>query len=413
MFEFFENIFSILNRHDNHVVIVAVFFALVGALSVLRVISHLHFRGALLAFRMDARKDIKNRGDIKNLKNALLRKAVAEYIRTGERAVTRIQTNEIVEQTVGGMSLVGWKYDAVLPFVEGLEVGLLFIGIILAFVFNEYAAVYGLLAVGSFLFVRLLSAFFNARGARGQLCREMTLFIDREIGRFFAADSGGAILRLKNDLTEALDRQAAAYSKTMENISATMQATLKEISSGMIAAANSIGPIVATAMDEKLVNMSSALTEGITLWEKAIGDAGDVQKAMNESAESISHASSRLKSSTELMTTHMQGHSNALSEQLIAFIGSVDSIKEGLAALATSQDNLTKQANYIEKNQASLDTAIASYEASIHNLTETLGNALGAYLSIHAQNASETISQTLKANIDRIVHLAKGGSADG
>ena len=413
VFSFIENIFDQLNRHDNHVVIVAVFFALVVILVVLRLASHLHFRGTLIAFRLDARREIKNRGDIKNIKNSLLRKAAAEYIRTADRAVTMIQTNEIVGQAVSGMKLIGWKYDSILPLIEGMEMGMLFIGLILALVFTDYAAVYGLLAIVSFIFLRLFASFFNARGARGQLITEMILFIDREIGRFFAADSGGAILRLKNDLTEAIDRQAAAYTKTMENISATMSATLKEISTGMIAAANSIGPIVAKSMDEKIVDMNSKLTETIEAWEKAITESGEMQKAMNESAEGISHASNRLKSSAELMTTHMQGHSKALSEQLVVFVGSIDSLKEGLSALSIYQDNLSKQASYIEKNQIGLDAVISSYEASIHNLTETLGNALGAYLSIHTQTAADTLSQTLKANVDRIVYLAKGGKDSG
>ena len=410
MIDFVNNLINTLNRPDNHVIIVIVFLSVVLLNLLLRIFGHIHFKGALVALRVDVKKEYSARTDVKNLRYPLLRKAAAEYIRTAERAVGKVPAEEITKMVVGKMNFIGWRYSGLLPFITGLEYAFLLIGLVMALVFPGYAALYGVLSVGAFLLCRILSAFFNVTEAKDELIREMTLFLEREIGRFFASDSGGAILRLKNDLTEAINNQAASYIKSMDTISTTMQNTLKEVSQGMIAAADAIGPLVAKSMEEKIINMNDALSKTVTEWEKAIGESGVLQKNMNETSSGISHAATKLQSGSELMATHLQGHSKAQSEQLMSLVTAVESVKEVVSSLNARQDTLIKQGEFIEKNQAALDSALALYEASLQNLTQTLGTALGAYINLHTQTASEKINETLTSNVDRIVRLSKGGA---
>jgi len=405
VFYFFETIFIALDRHDNHVIIVAVYLSLAALLVFLRIGSHLHFRGAIFAFYSEARKGIANREEIPKIKNRLLRKAVADYIRVAERAVTSVPTRQLVERAVASMNFIGWRYDGLLKFVESMETGFLWIGLILALVFSQYAFVYGLMAVIVFVVTRIFAAFFNVREARKELTDELILFIEREIGRFFASDSGGAILRLKNDLTEAIDRQATTYKTTMETIGRTMADTMTEVTGSMIAAANSIGPIVAAAMDEKLVDMNAKLTQTLNDWEKALAESANIQTNMNASSERLAHAGGQLQSAAELLATHMKGHSNALSEQLITLVSAIDSVKESIQILTTQQESLAKQADYIESNQQTLEKSLAAYEESLQNLTKSLGDGLGAYINLHAQTSAQTINDALKGNIDRLLQL--------
>jgi len=409
VFYFFERIFVVLDRHDNHVIIVAVYLSLAALLVILRIGAHLHFRGALFAFHSDARKEINIREDMRKIKNKLLRKTVAEYIRMAERAVTTAPTRQLVERSVANMSFFGWRYESLLPFLEGMEMGLLWIGLILAIVFSSYAFVYGLLAVILFVVLRLIAAFFNVRNAWRELVDEIILYIDREIGRFFASDTGGAILRLKNDLTEAIDRQSVAYQTTMENIGRTMSDTMTEVMGSMISAANSIGPIVANAMDEKLVNMNATLTTVLNDWENALAESANIQNSMNTSSERLAHAGGQLQSAAELLATHMKGHSNALSQQLITLVSAIDAVKDGLHTLTTKQEAFAKQAEFIESNQRALETALASYEESLQSLVQSLGNGLGAYINLHAQSSAQTVNDAFKANIDRMIQLLRPG----
>ena len=404
---FFENMFAALNHHDNHIIIMMVYLAFVLVTIILRIVAHLHFRASLLAFQIEARKEIKNRGEIVNIKNGLLRKSAAEYIRVAERAVTNVPTKQLTDRAISGMSLLGWKYENIIPFVESLDTGLLWVGIILAVMFGEYAAVYGILAVLAFLLIRIIAAFFNARAAREQLSDELMLFLEREIGRFFAADSGGAILRLKNDLTEAINIQSRTYKETMENISKTMTGAMQEVAQTMISAANSIGPIVAKAMAEKLVNMNDSLSATLADWEKALTNAAKTHVALNESAERLAHSSTKMQSASELLSTHMQGHSNALSDQLLALIKAVDATKDGLDNLATQQQVLTKQAQYIETNQHTLENSLHAYEESLQKLTQSIGDGLGTFMNLHAQSSAQAVNDALKSNIDRIIQLSQ------
>jgi len=387
----FENIVEVLGRHDNHVTIVVVYLSFSAVVILLRIFAHLHFRGVLLSFWHTADKAINDKKEVKEIKHSVLKKACAEYVRVAERAVTAVPTSQIVERAVAGMGFFGWKYTGLLPFIEGMEIGLLGIGFVLAVVFGDNAAVYGLLAVIVFVACRLSAAFFNVRAARERLCDEMVLFIEREVGRFFAADTGGALLRLKNDLTDAIGRQGELFKTTM-----------KSISESMVNAANSIGPIVAKAMDEKLINLNDTLTKTLLDWENALIKASEIQTAINTGAERFSQASTKIQSASDLLSTHMQGHSNALSEQLVALVSAINELKE-------TQKALTITAGFVEKNQHALETSLTSYEASLQSLTQSIGDGLGAFINLHAQTSAQTINDAMKANIDKMMNAAQGG----
>jgi len=405
--EILNQIQTTLNHQENHLIFMAVYLALVLLTIILRIISHLHFRTALIAFQLEARKNLTDRKEIASLKNGLLRKAAAEYIRVAERAVTSVPTKQLVDRTISNMSLLGWRYENILPFVESIDTGLLWVGIVLAVIFPENAFMYGTLAVAAFLIIRIFTAFFNARGAKAQLSDELTLYIEREIGRFFASDSGGAIIRLKNELTEAINKQSQTYKETMESISHSMTAALTTVAKSMANTAESIGPIVATAMDEKLVNMNDSLQSTLSDWKNALTDTAKTHNALNEAAERLAHSSNRIQSAAELLATHMKGHSNTLSDQIIALVSAVDATKEGLDNLATQQQSLAKQAQYIEINQHTLENSLVAYEASLQNLTQSLGDGLGAFINIHAQSAAQSVNDALKSNLDRIINLSQ------
>jgi len=409
LFSFFENIYEILgsHAHNNHVIIVAVYLCFAAGLILLRIISHLHFRGVLLAFQHTAEKEIKSKADVASIKHHILKKAMAEYIRVAERSVSAVPTTHIVERAVSGMGFLGWKYTGLLPFIETMEFGLLGSGFILAVVFGEVATVYGLLAIIVFVSCRAAAAFFNVREIRSQLSDEMVLFIEREIGRFFSADTGGALLRLKKDLTEAIDRQAAAYKTTMETISAKMSDTFKEVSHSMVGAANSIGPIVAKAMDKKLINMNESLTKILQDWETALKKSAEIQAAINGGAERLSQASDKIYTASDLLASQMKGHSNALSEQLITLVSAIDEMKTELKLLQSSQKSMAKQSEFIERNQKALEVSLNAYESSLQNLTQSIGDGLGAFINLHAQTGAQTINDAMRTNIETIMNLTK------
>jgi len=348
---FLQNIFFALGGRDNHVIIVAVWLTFAAFLIFLRVASHLHFRAIIFSFQIIDDKEIKNLKAIEKIKIPVLKKTCAEYIRIAERAVTNISTAQIVEKNVSAMSFLGWKYSGLMPFVESFEYGIPCAGFIFAVVFPEYAAVYGLLAVIIFCALRIVCAFFNFRAVRKELIDETVLFIEREIARFYANDSGGAILRLKNDLVNAI---------------------------------NSIGTLVSAALEE---NLSQSLRD----WDAALSKATEVHGAMNSGAE-------RLATASDLLASHMQGHSGAMSAQLISLV-------DGLAEMKTSLQTIAAQSEFITSNQKILEKSLTSYETTLQALTGSIGDGLGAFINLHAQTSAQTINDAMKINIERVNNL--------
>ena len=418
MYNFFSNLFTNLSQEGSQVVIMIVFFSVAALTVLLRVIAHIHFRGALLAFRSDAKKPIEKLDDVRKLKkSSLLVTIITEYKRVADKAVTNVPVAQLVNRQVSAMSFIGWRYDGMLPFVVELERAILWVGLILAVVFTEYAFVYGVLAVVLFLLVRAAAAFFNFYGAREQLAEEILIYVEREIGRFFASDTGGAVLRLKNDLVDAISGMTISMEEIMGNMSeslatttaamsTTMAETTASIGQTMTEATAAVGPALAAAMDEKMINMNTNLAHTLESWEKTLTQAVSLQTAMNDTSDRLGQSSLRLQSSAELLSKHMQGHSNALSEQLLALVSAIEAIKDGVGTLSTQQEALVQQSEYIERNQKALEAAITAYETSLHGLTQSLGDGLGAFINLHAQSSAQVINEALKANMDKLIMLA-------
>jgi len=370
-----------------------------------------------MSFRRDAKKEIEKIEDLKKLKCALLTKTVAEYRRIAGRAVTQVPTTQLVERQISEMSFLGWKYDGMLPFIAELERAVLWVGLILAVVFSEHAFVYGLLAIILFLIIRIAAAFFNFHGAREQLAGEVFIYIEREVGRFYATDTGGSVLRLKNDLTGAVDRMtsnlenimgaiADSLAKTTASISKSMTETTEAIGKTMTETTLAVGPALAAAMDEKLINMNANLAHTLKNWEDALSEAVGLQTSMNDTSDRLGQSSLRLQTSAELLAKHLQGHSGALSEQLVTLITAIEAVQGGIELMNTRQEALTQQTSYIERNQHALEAALQAYESSLQGLTQSLGDGLGAFINLHAQSSAQAVNDALKSNLDRIMQLA-------
>lgn len=376
---YFQYLFDLLNTRDNHLIVMVVYLCLALVPALLRIVACMGYRSALFAFRLDA-KDIKTKDAISKIRNGLLRRVAADYIRIADKSVSRIPTSAVVDKQVSALSFVGWRYVSVMTFVESMENGLLFVGLILAVVFSEFAIMYGVLAAAAFVLARLLTAFFDFRTAKSTLSDELLIYIEREVGHFYAADAGGAVLRLKNELATAIGKQ-----------SEVLQSAIAKI-----------GEAMAEAVDKKLSDINTSARQAAQEWEKSLSEAGRVQEQINASAGRMQAAGDNIQSASDLLAKYLQGHSNALSEQLIALVSAVEAVKESNTQYGEGQEAFLKQAQYIERNQRTLETTLQAYEETLQNVTRSLGDGLGAYLKLHAQTAGQSVNDALSANMSRI-----------
>lgn len=398
---FFTQLFEMLNRQENHVIMLAVYLCVVAGVVALRVLARIRYSAAVAAVNREAR-NLKSRDDVKKIKNTLLRTCVAVYKSVADVAVTRVPTAQIVERQVDKMHFAGWRYGGLTAFVEGFEAGLLWVGVLLALVFNDFAHVYGVAAVAVFVVLRLCASFFDFRALRAQLCDELLIFIEREVGRFYASDTGGAVLRLKNELTDAQHKQTDALTAALTQLTAALADNTTALNNAILDTTKDIHTKIAAAIDEKLIRMTEDFASAAAAWQKSLTEATAVQNTINKTATGIEKAGGKLQSAAELLSVHLQGHSNALSEQLIALVRAVESVKE-------AQTALTQQGEYIERNQKTLDDTLHAYEAALQNLTQDLGERLGAFVNLHAQNSAQAVNDALRINIEKIMQLARQG----
>ena len=398
--QIFTDIYNLLSRDYNQVLILAVFTGVILFVILLRIITHLHFRAQCTAFRFDS-KDLEKRDDIEKYKNRLLRKAASEYKQILKKAVTKSTPEKPVQNVLSKLNMLGIKYTGIMPFIEAMERNILFIGLIMAVIFNDSAFVFGGAAIIGFLLLRIFAGLFNFREAYETLSTEMQIYLERELGQFFATDAGGAVLRLKNELIESISTQTKMFEKSIKNMTDAFTVANENISNTI----KNIGPAVANIMDEKLINMNNSLTDIIKLWESAVSKSEKLQTLANDSADKINRSADKLTNAGEFLAKYLQGHTDAMSNQLIALLNAIDNLKEVISSNNQGQESLKELINYIEKNQKVLEKSVEQYEYAIKHLTSAIGDGLGVYINLHAQQAAQTINDTMKSVSERITHL--------
>ena len=332
VYAYAEQLFDFLYTRDHQVLIMAVYVGCFLFTVLMRVITCTHYRSLLLRFRAGA-KEIRNVDDIKNIRFALLKKLAADYMQLAAKNAARVPTAALTEKQFAGFTFFGWRYESIMPFVELLENGLLWVGLVIALLFEEYVIVYGMLAVAGFLLTRLSAAFFDFRFARDTLANEMLVYAEREIGALYPVNISGTILP-RIEMTDA-----AKMVKDM-------------------------------------------LSEPMRQWGASVSEAALAQKQLNEASVKMREAAASLAAP---LTTH----------------------GEVLSALANDQNNLQKHTALVEQNQRALEAAYESYEASLKTLVETLGDGLGAYLTLHGKTAAQAVNDALAGNIEKVVQLMK------
>jgi len=320
LYPFFENIFLILQDQHNNVVVMAAFIALHAINIVLRLAVFLGYRGhnIWLAIDLHPSKSLKIKSDASTIRSLLLRRVVASYIAAAEKNAPRIPAQSIVEKHVLELSLMGWRYSGISRWVEKLDSGLIFLGIILAVIFSQYMVVYGLLAAAGFILLKLAAAFFDYDTARQLLTADIRLYVEREVGQFFAGHTAAAIQQFKTETAEALDRQSALMSSVVEKFGTELTLTLENLK-------------CLTGLPKALENM-----------------------------------------------------------------------QESNKRYALHHEAFLSQSQIIKDTQSSLEKSLASYEATLQNLVQTMGGGIGAFIELHGQNASRGLTDALQDHMNRV-----------
>ena len=228
---FFEEIFLIMQAQHNNIVVMAIFIALHVLTVILRAAVFMNYRGQnlWLARELHPARALKALSDVGDIRNPLLRRIVADYIAAAEKNAPRVPLDAIVNKHILALSLAGWRYSGIGQWIEKLDNSLILLGLALALIFPEYAVVYGLLALSGFILLKLAAAFLDYNTARQLLAGDIHLYIEREVGQFFAGHTAGAILKFKEEMAEGMDRQSVLLRGAVEKLSADLVPALNHL----------------------------------------------------------------------------------------------------------------------------------------------------------------------------------------
>ena len=354
---YFEEIFIILQHQHNNIIIMAVYIALHLLVIGLGLLVFLAYRGhnIWLAVDLHPSKALKSTADITGIRSHLLRRVAADYISAAEKNAPRVPLDAIVNKHVLDLSLAGWRYDGIALWINKLDNGLIFLGIILALVFPQYSAVYGILAVTGFILLKLSAAFFNFEAARQVLTADIHLYIEREVGRFFAGHVAGAVSRFKEEMAEAIDRQSVLLRSAVEKLSTDLAPSLNKLQ------CLEDLPSAMEKMQES--NSHYALQHESFMSQSEM--IKETQKALETSLQAYETTLQNLvqsmgKGMGAFIQMHGQNAANSLSAAMEAHIAQLSSNnQEAISAISNLLEQLTSQSRDVSSHLRTLHERIS------------------------------------------------------
>ena len=354
--QYLENISAFLYIRENNVVIMIVFAILHVLAIVLRVAVHLGYRSHNVVLNMDLSRHLTVLDDVKTIKSSLLRRVVSDYIIAARKNAARVPLAAIVDRQILSLSFWGWRYAGIKQWVDRLDNGLVLVGLILAVVFTEFAAIYGLLTAMGFVLLKITSAFFEFDSAKQMLVDDIILYVEREVGAFFAGHTTGALRELKEGLTASTDHQNKLFSETMEKINTNL-AHLSELAS-----INKAAETMAQSSDRYAVYHEAFIEQA-----KIIQQSQEAfEKGLLSYEETLKHLVQTMGDGMETFI-HMHGNSAAknLNETVSANITRISgSNQETLRAVTALVEQLNTQNRDISAHLRALHERIAEWTSA-------------------------------------------------
>jgi len=394
--QYVKTLVEILGKPENLLYVFASYLGVCIIIVILRIIVYLGYQAHFGLFRLNA-KPIGARSELDKTRQGLLRNIIADYIRVAEKNTSGVHLTAIIRKYMLKISFIGWRYESMERFILGIEPMLPVMGIALAVLFyndSTYGVIFGVAAVGVFVLIRLFAGLFDFQLVADRLSAELTEYVEREVGQFYAGDFGTVLLRFKNEVTNALKSQADSLSGVIngleKNLSGALNLTMKELS-------------------KEMSGIGAVLDKPLQAWSSSINAASAVQDKNNEALSGFKDVAAQLKTSTGELDAVLKTHVQTLSAELGKLSLHLDNLTLSGKDMKDSSDAY-KQAvavmedhiKYIEKNQGALQDALGSYESSLQSITQKMGDGFGSIVDYHMAGAYQSLNTALQNNINRI-----------
>jgi len=384
----------------------AVIFIIACLLSILlRIIVFFGYNIAKSGYMLFVREAAKKKEDprrIKSIASPLITRIIADYTAIGETGVAIIDAANIVNNHITRLGIPGVSYISIGEFVEKFEQASIFIGFILALIFDSAQGI-GLLSLGIYVIFRILAMIFDFNLARTRLAADITSFIEREIGYFYAGDMSSAVGRLKIELVEAISGLGVYFEKALVGMAKTLDESIKK---GMDEVANSVNFTM-----ESLSKYTEYMDAPFDKWKEAVENAAYTQNKLYETIDSISATTGEYAKIQRSIEINIAAFTMAVEDQTKLIHSAAANLEQAIKSasfneggIESAYKSMSLQMEAFEKTKDTLEKSLIQYEESLKEITSDISGGVGSIIGLNVQNAYEDVSENLKSNIDTIVN---------
>jgi len=347
--EFFSN----FNQTES---IMAISLGVVAAIVlVMRIILFSSYNTGIALINMAA-KTIKTKDDVEKLAGGTFARAAKEYAAMASGGA-RTDALDVARMAVTKNRLYFFNFKSMAGFIRLLERA--FIPFVILFVLAaDVGMEFVILSAGIFLLMLILAAVFDIDAAQDRYVTTLAYVLARDVGRLFPMDATSAVYSFGKDLNEYLNRQSVMYNEVLNKIKSEFTGAIADNVSAM-----------AKGLDATL----NSIANHEALYSKALQDS---RVETREDIVLLTNAVQKLN----ILAASMEARNTAMDGEL------------GL----------------VIENQKALETAVASYETSLKEITAQMGDAMGKIVAYHLGGAGGQISDSIADSIKGALTSAAG-----
>ncbi|MCL1997355.1 MAG: hypothetical protein FWG65_01155 [Turicibacter sp.] len=279
---------------------------------VLRLLTFISMRGINTLMQRDLIKPLKAITEAVSIKSSLLRRIVSDYRISASKNAPSVPSAAIVDKHITNLSILGLRYSGINSWTDKLENSLVLLGIVFMLAFTANAPAFAIIAGLGFIVTKFSNSFFDYETARKLLAADIVIYLEREIGQFFASHITNAVTNFEKEMATVTENQAQQIRQAIEKLSADIIPALTHLG--------------------VLVNLPKAM-------------------------ETMQQSNDRY---------------------------------------AMHHESLINHAQIIEDTQKALESSLAAYETTLQTIVQTMGAGFGAFIDLHTQNATKTITEAIE-----------------
>jgi len=373
--------------------IMAITIGVVAAVAlVLRIILFSAYNAGIALINMAA-KNIKAKADVEKLAGGTFARAAKEYAAMAAGGA-RTDALDVARMTVTKNRLYFFNFKSLAGFIRLLERAIL--PFVILFVLAATAQTeFVMLSAGIFLLMIILAAVFDIDAAQDRYVTTLAYVLARDVGRLFPMDATSAVYAFGKDLDEYLNRQSAMYNEVLNKIKSeftgAITANISAMAKGVDATLNSIAN-------------HESLESAISRWSAVVDKSASVTTDSAAVGDKISAAAMAMAATG----TAMQNNRTEIKEDIVLLTNAVQKLNVLAASMETRNTAMDGELGLVIENQKALETAVASYEISLKEITSQMGDAMGKIVTYHLTGAGGQIADSVADSVKSALNSAAG-----